>query len=109
MKKLLILLLAILCLVCCGKRTESPEYPEHRLYYLTPLDNTQSLYEIEYEDHKYLVYYGLNGGVSMIHSASCWCQEEGKLVHHEIDISDVTLPEIYMDTRVIRDTIIISK
>ena len=100
MKKLLILLLTILCLACCGKRAEGPEYPEHRLYHLTPLDNTGNLYELEYEDHKYLVYHGFYS-LSMVHSASCWCQEEGTLVHHEIDTLYVTLPTNERDTTII--------
>lgn len=103
MKKLLILLLAVLCLACCGTRTKSPELPESPLYHLTPLDNTYNLFEVEYEGHKYLVFRGMYC-VSMIHSASCWCQEEGKLVHHEIDTLYVTLPTNERDT-----TIIISK
>lgn len=104
MKKLLILFLAILCISCGEENTQTtrPDYPDKRMYHITFLDKDASLSEIEYEGHKYLLFRGFYCA-AMIHSASCWCQGESTLVHHEYDTLYVTLPapEAQMDTTII--------
>ena len=73
MKKLIILLIAALC-ISCQVQKQKPAY-SIALYNLTPLDTRHELFEMEYEGHKYIIL-SVSNGVDITHSASCNCREE---------------------------------
>lgn len=78
MKKLLILLIAIIfCVSCCCKSTPVESTPNQSVYVISryQLEHYEFIYKVKIEGHTYILWKGHEKG-GIIHDPDCQCNKE---------------------------------